>query len=201
MQNLTEKQRDILDFIEEFMDKNNMSPSVSEIAERFDIKISTAFAHLRALQRKKEISRSSNARSISIISRPRRMSGMVQIPLVGRVVAGVPVDNPAFHDGELWVCAGLGEPKTLFALKVSGESMRDLGIFDNDIVVVKQGGKLRAGDVVVALTNEGETTVKSYFPDKNKVQLRPANKDFAAKTYAKKDLSIQGKVVALHRYF
>lgn len=199
MQKLTEKQKNILDFIEDFVDKYSVSPSVSEIADHFDIKISTAFAHLRALQRKKEISRNSTARSISLLNRPKRLSGMIRIPLVGRVVAGIPVDNPELREGEIWVSGKFGDPAKLFALKVQGESMRDLGIFDSDTLIVLGDARLRSGDVVVALTRDGETTVKSYYPAGNRVELRPANPDFKSRTYSRREIAVQGKVVGLIR--
>ena len=94
MKTLTEKQKNILEFIEEFLDKEGMAPTVYEIADQFDIKTSTVFAHLRALQRKKQLSRTSKARSISISGRKktgiRLPRGLFAIPLLGRVNAGAP---------------------------------------------------------------------------------------------------------------
>lgn len=211
MKTLTEKQRNILDFIEDFLEREGMAPTVYEIADNFDIKTSTVFAHLRALQRKKQLSRSSKARSISLINRPRSPRGIphgaLMIPLLGRVNAGMPAESLEFKEGEICVCASLlgGEyaPEQLFALRVQGESMRDLGIYDGDLVVVAHGAsKLRPGDLVVALLQAGEVTVKSFFPKPGgMIELRPANADFKTQIYPESEVAIQGKVLALQRRY
>lgn len=209
MKSLTEKQKNILEFIEEFLDREGMAPTVYEIADHFEIKTSTVFAHLRALQKKKQLSRSSKARSISLMSRPRgnRTSPncALTIPLLGRVNAGLPSESIEFKEGE--VCISnmmLGEytPEQMFALRVQGESMRDLGIYDGDIVICGQGAsKPRPGDIVVALV-QGEVTVKSYFPKTGgRIELRPANPDFSVQVYPIADVTVQGKVVGLHRRY
>lgn len=209
MKSLTEKQKNILEFIEEFLDREGMAPTVYEIADNFQIKTSTVFAHLRALQKKKQLSRSSKARSISLMSRTRGSRTMpncaLTIPLLGRVNAGLPSESIEFKEGE--VCISnmmLGEhtPEQMFALRVQGESMRDLGIYDGDIVICGQGAsKPRPGDIVVALV-QGEVTVKSYFPKTGgRIELRPANPDFSVQVYPIADVTIQGKVVGLHRKY
>ena len=97
--------------------------------------------------------------------------------------------------------AELARNKKLFALRVSGESMRDLGILDGDIVIVQADAVIKAGDVVVALV-DNETTVKSYYPQgSGKIELRPANKDFKVQVYAADAVTVQGKVIALQREF
>ena len=89
----------------------------------------------------------------------------------------------------------------LFALQVSGESMRDLGMFDGDIVIVRKDCPVRNGDVVVALINN-ETTVKSYYLQADgKIELHPANSEFKVQTYDAGEVAVQGKVIALNREF
>ena len=209
MKSLTEKQKNILEFIEEFLDREGMAPTVYEIADNFQIKTSTVFAHLRALQKKKQLSRSSKARSISLMSRARGSRTMpncaLAIPLLGRVNAGLPSESIEFKEGEVCISnTMLGEhtPEQMFALRVQGESMRALGIYDGDIVICGQGAsKPRPGDIVVALV-QGEVTVKSYFPKTGgRIELRPANPDFSVQVYPIADVTIQGKVVGLHRKY
>ena len=197
----------MLDFIDDFQDKSGMAPTVYEIAEHFGIKTSTVFAHLKALQRKNQISRSSKARSIAVKSRSKtvpHMSFTLSIPLLGRINAGMPADSPALVEGEFQISekyAALAEKGVLFALKVNGESMRDLGILDGDIVVVQKDCPVKNGDVVVALVN-CETTVKSYYLLENGVvELHPANADYKVQSYAASEVALQGKVIALHREF
>ncbi len=212
MKTLTEKQKNILDFIEDFLDKEGMAPTVYEIAANFDIKTSTVFAHLRALQRKKQLSRSSKARSISLTGRSRRSGGYVLphgallIPLLGRVNAGMPSESLEYKEGDVCISSTVlneASADQLFALRVQGESMRDLGIYDGDIVVVAQvGTKPRAGDIVVALLQGGEVTVKSYFPKPgNRVALRPANPEYKEQVYPANEVAIQGRVIALQRKY
>ncbi|MBQ7394030.1 MAG: repressor LexA [Lentisphaeria bacterium] len=210
MNALTEKQKNILDFIDDFQEKNGVPPTVQEIADHFAVKSSTVFAHLRALQRKKEISRTSKARSISLLNHQRTLSNMPSgiwtIPLLGQISAGEPAESVSLNGEEYQVPAGIGgctDKNRLFALQVSGESMRDLGIYAGDIVVVQQLDSLPSpGDIVAAVIPGGECTVKSYFPhDQHSIELRPANPDYQVQIHRKDQVQFQGKVVALHRKY
>lgn len=209
MKKLTEKQKNILDFIEDFLERESMAPTVYEIAKHFGIEPSTVFAHLHSLQQKKHLTRSSKARSI-VLTRARRKSHLLSfalpIPLLGRINAGLPCESNEFQEGEVFVDPSLLErknAKNAFALRIQGESMRDLGIYDTDIVIVKQidAGDVKNSDIVVALV-DNETTVKSYFsaPD-NQVELRPANASFQSQFYQTSEVTIQGKVIGLHREY
>ncbi len=209
MKDLTEKQKDILNYIEDFIEQESMAPTVYEIADHFGIKTSTVFAHLRSLQRKNWLTRSSKARSISL-SKPKKknrfMSLSMSIPLLGRINAGYPVEAGEYLESEIFVSQALIERKgaaNAFALRVSGESMRDLGIYDGDVVIVKQvaPGDVKNGDIVVALVNN-ENTVKSYFSlPGGQVELRPANSEFQPQVYPSRDVTVQGKVIGLHREY
>ena len=207
MKALTEKQKNMLDYIEDFIEQENMAPTVYEIADFFNIKTSTVFAHLRALQRKSHITRTSKARSISIKgsrSKPKHMSFLLPIPLLGRINAGSPADSLEFKEGEIFINPSIISNKdgtNVFALKVHGQSMRDLGIYEDDIIVVEKVDNVDAGDIVVALVQE-ETTVKSYFPLRGgRVELRPANNEFNTQVYPDAHVQIQGKVVGLQREY
>ncbi len=205
MKGLTDKQKNMLDFIEEFQEREAMAPTVYEIADRFNIKTSTVFAHIRALQRKNYLTRSSKARSISLTKprrKPKHMSFVLPIPLLGRINAGLPAESMEYKEGEVFCDLSFvnrAEMEEVFALKVQGESMRDLGILEGDTIIVKHGEPVKAGDVVVAMV-DNETTVKSYYPLKGKkVELRPANPEFQTQIYSDEDVTIQGKVIALMR--
>lgn len=206
MKELTDKQRSVLDFIENFQEREGMAPTVAEISEHFGIKSSTAFAHLKALERKKELSRSSKARSINLTNTTgnslRLFSGALIIPLLGRVNAGMPSDNQEYKEDDICISKSMlhtQNPDNLFALRINGESMRDLGMFDGDIIVVEKNAPIRTGDIVVALVNN-EVTVKSYYPQSNGIiELHPANKDFQIQKYPARDVAIQGKVIFLQR--
>ncbi len=207
MKALTEKQKSMLEYIEDFIEREGMAPTVYEIADYFSIKTSTVFAHLRALQRKSHITRTSKARSITVKghkNKTKHMSFLLPVPLLGRINAGSPAENLEYKEGEVFINPAMISNKdgsNTFALKVHGQSMRDLGIYEDDIVIVEKVDNVNPGDIVVALVQE-ETTVKSYFPLRGgRVELRPANNDFTTQVYPDAHVQIQGKVVGLQREY
>ncbi|NQZ58982.1 MAG: transcriptional repressor LexA, partial [Lentisphaeraceae bacterium] len=198
MKGLTTKQSEILDFIENFMNQNNMAPTVYEIAEHFSIKSATSFAHIRALQRKGYITRSSKARSMALTrmtSMPKHLSLTLSVPVLGRISAGMPlmaeehVEKTIQFDPKL--LPGSAGGSEIFALQVNGESMRDAGILDGDYVIAQAVSTASIGDIVVAMVN-GETTVKYLYIHQNEVELRPANDEFAPQFYPVSEVFIQG---------
>ena len=177
------------------------------VNEKFNIKTSTVFAHLKALQRKNQLTRSSKARSIALRNGRKpvpHMSFLTAIPLLGRINAGMPADAQEYRERDIYVESALlarFPNDKFFALRVSGESMRDLGVLDGDIVIVRQTENIRSGDMVVALIGN-EATVKSYFPlTQGRIELRPANPDYSTQVYRMDEVVIQGKVVGLQREY
>ncbi len=206
MRGLTEKQQKILDFVEEFLKREGMAPTVYEIAARFEVTPATAFAHLRALQRKGYISRSSKARSVSLMrsTDPKHLAVSLSIPILGRISAGLPllaeenIEDTVHMDPGL-MPYGLGGHR-LFAVRVKGDSMVDAGIHDGDLLIAKETNSARAGDIVVAMV-DGETTVKYFYLGDGKVELRPANKKFKPQQYAYDTVQVRGVLVALYRKY
>jgi repressor LexA len=207
MKGLTSKQQEMLDFIDSFCRREGMAPTVYEIADQFGIRSATAFAHLRALQRKGYVNRSSKARSLSLVGgtgSTRAGSFMLSVPLLGHISAGNPllaeqhVETNISFDPKM-LPRGAGGHK-LFALRVFGDSMRDAGILDGDVVLAKQTGQAAIGDIVVAMVGN-ETTVKSLYIQDHQVELRPANPAFASQFYPADKVVIQGVVAALMRTF
>jgi len=206
---LTGKQRRILEFIQHFIVTQGMPPTVYELADRFGIKTSTVHAHLLALQEKGAITRSSKARSIQVnvklFPRQSKAGQMLAIPLIGRISAGLPLLAEENRAGEIYfspkMIRGNIVANRMFALTVTGESMRDLGILDGDAVVVQQTDSLREGDIVVALVGD-EATVKQFFRTaEGGVELRPANPEFKPQYYRPGEVLIQGRVVGLQRSY
>ncbi|HBC89428.1 MAG TPA: repressor LexA [Lentisphaeria bacterium] len=206
MRGLTDKQRNMLDFIEKFSDSKGMAPTVYEIADYFRIKTSTVFAHLQSLQKKKFITRTSQARSITLFGKTkqhRHTSFVLAIPLLGRISAGLPLDSSELREGEVYCDSSMfkGEDTArLFALRINGDSMKNLGILDGDYVIVRKSSVAQEGDIVVALAGD-ETTVKSYYPRGGKIALKPANPKFKTQIYVAEEVKIQGKVIGLQRTF
>ncbi len=212
MKGLTAKQVSILDFISEFQRREGMAPTVQELAAYFHIRPPTAFAHLRALLRKGFVARSGKARSLTVIRNPagrtrapRRVEAadLNEIPLVGRVAAGATALAEQEIEGHLRLdpasCFSHGGREPVFALRVFGESMRDLGILDGDMVLARKTPVAKSGDIVIAMV-DNETTVKTLFQRKdNKVELRPANPDFPVQVHNARKVAIQGVVIGLLR--
>jgi len=206
MKGLTDRQQAILDFIEEFSRTENMAPTVYEIASKFEIKPATAFAHLRALQRKGYVDRSSKARSLTLLrpSSPKHVSLNLSIPILGRISAGLPllaeenIEESIQLDPRV-LPKGIGGHR-LFGLRVNGQSMKDAGILHGDLIVAKEMHSPQIGDAVVALVGD-EATVKHFYINDEKLELRPANKDFKSQFYALDEVQIQGIVIALYRTY
>ena len=196
----------MLDYIEDFIDQEGMAPTVYEIADFFNIKTSTVFAHLRALQRKARITRTSKARSIAVKNHKTKIRNisLLPVPLLGKINPGAPAGSLEYKEGEIFIDPSIVSGKdatNVFALKVRGQSMRDLGIYEDDILIVEKVSSVNAGDIVVALV-QNETTIKSYFPLRGgRIELRPANSEFNTQVYPDAHVKIQGKVVGLQREY
>ena len=160
MKGLTQKQKNIIEFINEFMTAQEMAPTIYEIAEHFHIKTSTVFAHIRALQKKNYLTRSSKARSISLShpkKRTRYPAGVQSIPFhrIGEAAAAEPGDKMLVCD----VAQLLDSPakEDLYAVHVHGFDLSDNGIFDGDILIVKSNPEtVGIEDIVVAEENGRE---------------------------------------------
>ena len=205
MKNLTERQSRILDFIAEFSERQGMAPTVYEIAEHFQIEPSTAFAHLKALRRKNQLSRSSKARSITLVH-PRlscrgNSCAAITVP-VRRTTSGG--DWSEWHDEEICLAAkwvSRSDHEDIFALRVDGDAMRKLGICAEDIVVVDPAAELHAGDIVAAEI-EGRTLLRSYFPLRGgRIELRAADDETPTTVLPEAEARIGGRVIALQREY
>lgn len=184
MPSLTKRQKQILDFIIESVNLHGFPPSTSEIQEEFSFRSPNSVQdHLLALGRKKYITRHPHkSRSIEVLihrnnKQENESSNAVDVPIVGRVAAGMPVLAQENIEGELAIDKSLAKNSSgVFALKVKGNSMIDAGILDGDHVVVHQQQSAEEGDIIVALI-EDEATVKKFYKDKslNRVILQPAN--------------------------
>ncbi len=199
--NLTKRQRQILDFIEDFMEERGYSPSLEEIAAHFGLSsVATVHKHLTALETRGAIQRGHNqSRSISLVERAVR-SGATMVPLLGRVAAGSPIE--AIEDAEEITIPEdmLGRRRT-YALEVQGDSMIDEGIRDGDYVVIEERGSAENGETVIALLPGGEVTLKRYFREGKVIRLQPANDNLKPLMVPERDLRIQGVVIGVVRKY
>jgi len=206
MTDLTPRQRQVLEYIDESVRHRGYPPSVREIGEAVGLSSSsTVHAHLAALQDKGYLSRDpSKPRAIEI--RLDTESGAAverrpvrHVPLVGDVAAGTGVLAAENVEETIPVPEDFTGDGTLFMLRVRGDSMIDAGIFDGDYVVVRQQADAEAGDVVVAGIPGEEATVKTLVRRRGKVVLRPANPTMDEMVFEPGDVTVYGKVVSLLR--
>ncbi len=197
---LTPRQSEILAWVKGFIRDHGMPPTVREIGTAFEIKSSSVFDLLKALERKGQLRRGElGARSLIIRERAQpRSCGCAEVRVVGRIRAGAPIEAVEDECGTIVVTKDLLRGREGFALEVEGDSMIEAGILDGDYVVVRKQETADDGDVVVALI-DGEATLKRFHREPNRVRLEPANDTMRAIYVESGDLRLQGKVVAVHR--
>ena len=206
---LTKRQKDFLDFLADFLDKHGYSPSYEEIAEGMNLaSLATVHKHILALESKQYLKRGFNqSRSLEISPKyyeeQRRHTGApapMEVPLLGRIAAGTPVEALAGTD-TISFADFTGDPNT-YALQVRGESMIEDHICDGDFVLVERATEARDGDIVVALVDGMETTLKRFYREGgDRVRLQPANSSMAPIYVNGAQLQIQGKVLAVLRKY
>jgi repressor LexA len=197
MRSLTERQREILNYIISSIKSTDRFPSYREIGRRFRLSSSaTVSQHLDALVRKGFLTKIGNKLMLSRENRPIR-----GVPIVGRVAAGLPITAIENREGYLNVDSLFYDDATHFAVKVNGDSMKDAGIFDGDYVIVRQQEEARSGEMIVAYIGDEEATVKIMRKRGRIVELEPRNTSYKSiRINSKRDrLRIAGKVVGLVR--
>jgi repressor LexA len=207
---LTRRQKEVMDFLAEFIDGKGYSPSYEEIASGLGLaSLATVHKHVQALESKQYLRRSYNhSRSLEVAERyyseekfrRRNTAPEPVIPLMGRIAAGVPVeaiqDQAALHFSDF-----VGKGNT-FALEVRGESMIEDHICSGDFVLAEKTDKVREGDIVVALVEGTEATLKRYYPQPDgRIRLQPANASMSPIFVKPSDLEIQGRVLAVMRKY
>jgi repressor LexA len=206
---LTKRQKELLDFLSGFLEKRGYSPSYEEIAEGLGLaSLATVHKHILSLESKHYLKRGFNqSRSLEIA--PKYYDEMrqhqqtpvgLEVPLLGRIAAGSPVEAIAGQD-TLNFSDFTGDPNT-FALQVRGESMIEDHICDGDYVLVERSTQARDGEIVVALVDGMETTLKRiYLEPGDRVRLQPANSSMQPILVPRSSVAIQGKVLAVLRKY
>lgn len=198
MRSAHENQQKILDFIKKEIEQKGYPPSVREICVGVGLKsTSTVHAHLNHLEQQGLIRRdSTKPRALEVIDGTQARGR--NVPLVGRVTAGLPILAIENIEEYLTLPQGMLGQDDLFCLRVQGESMIEAGILDGDIIVVREQNNAENGEIVVAMI-EDEATVKRIYYEKNRVRLQPENR-FMDPIYAD-SVQVIGKVTALFRQF
>jgi repressor LexA len=204
---LTKRQKEFLEFLSGFLEKRGYSPSYEEIAEGLSLaSLATVHKHILALESKHYLKRGFNqSRSLELAPKyydeqRQHRPPSLEIPLLGRIAAGAPVEAIAGQDSLSF--ADFGGDSGTYALQVRGESMIEDHICDGDYVLVQRTDGARDGDIVVALVDGMETTLKRFYLEPgDRVRLQPANASMAPIYVARAALQIQGKVLAVLRRY
>src|ERR1017187_8715063 len=204
---LTKRQKQVLDFIANFVDENGYCPSFEEIARGLDLaSLATVHKHISVLEGKNYLKRGFNqSRSLELSAkyvqeqrRTKTPSG--EIPLLGRIAAGFPVE--AVEQRETLNFADFAGSGNTFALEVRGNSMIEDHICDGDLILLEKVEQAHDGDIVVALVAGSETTLKRFYRESaDSVRLQPANSELKAMFYPAGDVQIQGRLLAVLRKY
>ncbi|MTH51823.1 transcriptional repressor LexA [Bacillus mangrovi] len=206
MSKLSKRQQDILDFIKQEVRSKGYPPSVREIGLAVGLaSSSTVHGHLARLENKGLIRRDpTKPRAIEILTEEEQQgldipqNGVVNVPIIGKVTAGLPITAIENIEEYFPIPERLASPdEQVFMLEIAGNSMIEAGILDGDLVVVRQQQSANNGDIVVAMTEDDEATVKRFFREKDYIRLQPENSSM--EPIILRNVSILGKVIGVYR--
>jgi repressor LexA len=203
MNKLTETQQRVYQFITDWREARGFPPTVREIAEGLGFKsLNNVRQHLRLIEKKGFLKISSGkARGIDVQFGQVASDNGFDVPLIGRVAAGTPIVAEENIEGTITLDRTLFKGDGLFTLRVRGESMQDIGVFDGDIAVVKQQQAAGDGEVVVAIV-DGEATLKRFFKKDDKIVLHAENPSFSdIVVTSPKNVYIAGRLVGVIRKY
>lgn len=202
MQPLTKRQREILDYLNEFIQQHGYAPSLEEIGKRFSLSsLATVHKHLTNLQEKGFIRRSWN-RSRSVELLPSRTGGRaVELPMSGYVAAGMPIEAVAGNETISVPESLVSGRRDTYVLRVRGDSMIDEQIRDGDWVIVENRQSVDNGEMVIALVGGSDATLKKFYKENGRVRLQPANQSMPPIVLDPDTVQIQGVVVGVMRKY
>jgi repressor LexA len=198
---LTKRQREILDYLNEFIQQHGYAPSLEEVGRRFGLSsLATVHKHLTNLQEKGFIRRTWNrSRSVELVS--TRLGGQaVDLPLLGYVAAGVPIEAVATAES-LSVPESFVGKRDTYVLRVRGDSMIEEQIRDGDYVIVENRKTVDNGEMVIALLGGVEVTLKKFYRENGRIRLQPANPALQPILVDAGQLQIQGVVIGMMRKY
>jgi len=198
---ITRRQKEVLDFLTQFVQQNGYSPSYEEIARGLELSsLATVHKHISNLQAKGLLQRAHNrSRSIDVLPARSTRRPTERLPLMGRIAAGQPVE--AIESAETISLGDIIGNREVFALEVRGESMRDEHIVSGDYVLVERTRTAREGEIVVALIDGTDATLKRFYREGNMIRLQPSNTEMAPIFAPAASVAIQGKVLGILRKY
>jgi repressor LexA len=202
---LTLRQRQVYDFISDFVEKNGYSPSFEEIGEGMGLRsLATVHKHVSNLQSKGLLNRGYNrSRSIDVVpikgSGKKSQARTLELPLVGRIAACRPIE--AVQNPETLSLSDFTSSKDVFVLRVAGESMQDEHIVDGDYVIVEETKTARNGEIVVALVEGSDATLKRIYYEGEQIRLQPSNNKMQPIIVPAHNVALQGRVIGVLRKY
>lgn len=199
MKDLTDRQKEVLNYISAFSEEHMYPPTIREIADWFQISVKGAYDHVKALERKGTLRIGVNrSRSIEVLSREKADEGYYEVPLLGTVAAGRPILAEENLEGTIRIPAEMLGSRPGFALRVRGDSMRDAGILDGDLAVIEERPVAENGEIVVAMIDDA-VTLKRFYRETGRIRLTAEN-PFYAPIYTQ-DARILGRLRGILRTY
>ena len=198
---ITKRQKQVIDFLSGFTQKNGYSPSYEEIASGLGLSsLATVHKHITNLQNKGLLARAHNrSRSIDVLPNRSAKRGYDRLPMLGRIAAGRPIE--AIETAETISLGDIIGNREVFALEVRGDSMRDEHIVNGDYVLVERTNTAREGEIIVALIDGADATLKRFYREGGMIRLQPSNKEMAPIFAPAANVNIQGKVLGIIRKY
>ncbi len=200
---LTVKQQDFLEYLEKDIARRGKAPSLRQAAVALGVSHAAVSQIVRALEDKGYLRRDGRySRTIYLLNRTRQPKAIqrgLEVPIIGRVTAGLPMYAQQEWDGTVLVDSDIYRGQNLFALRVKGDSMQDAGILAGDLVICEPRQYAQNGEIVVVLIDNDEATVKRFFLHEDHIQLRPENDIYPVMRYEFGEVLVQGKVIGVIR--
>jgi len=200
MKELTDRQKQILNFIAEYIKKNSYPPTIREIADHYEISVKGAHDHITALRKKGHLRQvDKRPRTMGLIHFKPEDLDMLSIPLLGTVAAGMPILSEENYDGNIMLHRSmLRKNKKYFALKIKGDSMSGAGILEGDLAIIEKQSTVRNGEIAVAVIDEA-VTLKRFYKESTRIRLQAENP--AYKPIYSHDVKILGRLFTLIRSY
>lgn len=200
MKTLTDRQKEVLDFIERYIRERPYPPTIREIAENFSMSVKGAYDHVKALEKKGCIRAGENrSRTIELVGKATGSHApSIEVPVLGEVAAGKPIFAEENFKTSVYVPRTMVGSHRCFALKVRGDSMVNAGILDGDVAVIEQRSVAANGEIVVAMLDDS-VTLKRFFKEKERIRLQPENPAYAP--IFTQDARILGKLCGIVRTY
>jgi repressor LexA len=203
MPDITSKQQRLLDYLKQQLRRSGKTPSLRQAARDLGVSHAAVSQMIKSLEARGLVRREGRySRTVHLLNRagdPTAATRWLEVPVIGRIAAGLPLYAQPEWNGSLVVDAAVYRSSHLFALRVKGDSMKDAAILDGDLVLCAPRQYAENGEIVVALIRQEEATVKRFFRRRDHIELRPENPAYPPQRHPFDDILVQGKVVGVHR--